>query len=178
MQSDDHECHSDSFIEKSDDKSSNIQLIYKDITDSLNEIIDRNPLFNDLPLSNAIQSRIIVLTDLYRIILNLYEDNINRSWFSLKLSDLKEAIYGIAKLVDNMKDEYEILEYSTDTAARYYIRMFPSSLYAYLNDARRNIIKTFNEFITDDDWLRFKYTKNVEMELPLSNKLKIPEDLI
>ena len=121
-----------------------------------------------------------MLTDLYHIISDRYEYDVNCSRFRFKLSDLTEAIYGIAQVVDNMENEYENLEYSLDTDARYYIRLFPTPLDEYLNDTRRNIIEEFNSFISNVNWLSFEeYTSDTSMnQLPLLNELKIPEDLI
>jgi hypothetical protein len=61
----------------------------------------------------------------------------------------------------------------------YYIRLFPNSIEEYLHDTRRNIIKEFNNFISDRDWLYFVGMADEELkQLPLLDELKIPEDLI
>ena len=179
MQSDEYEYYSDSSIEDINEQPSDAWSIYTNITNSLSKLIKRKPLSNNLPLSIAMKSRITVLTDLYDIIFKRYEYDIKHEWFRIMLDDLTEAIYGIAKLVDDMESKYEDLEYSLDTDARYYIRHFPIPLEEYLYDTKRNIIKEFNRFISNHEWLSFVGIADEEMKrLPLLDKLKIPENLI
>ena len=179
MHSDGYEYHSDSSIDELTEQPSDVESIYKDITNALSKIINRNPLTNTLPLSDVIASRISVLTDLCNTISDRYEYVIDCELFRFKLDDLTEAIYGIAKLVDNMESKYEDLEYSLDTDARYYIRLFPTPLDEYLYDTRRNIINEFNSFISNENWVLFGYLTDAPMKrLPLLDVLKIPEDLI
>jgi hypothetical protein len=178
MQTDKYEYHIDSSIEEDSDHPINVESIYKNITDLLRKIVDNNPLSNKLPLSGAIKSRITVLTDLCGILCDRYEYEINYSWFQFMLDDLTEAIYGIAKLVDGMESKYEYLKGSLDTGARSHVRIFPSPLDKYLNATRRNNIKDFNRFISDEYWLEFCTLDKEWKPLPLLDELKIPEDLI
>ena len=177
MYSDSDEYYSDSLTEETDEQSSNIQSIYETITDSLSQILKEQPLYNKRPLPIAIFSRIDVLSELYDTISDRYENDIDLSWVRFRLNDLKETIYRFAKLVDDMENRYYKLECSLDTPVRGYVRLFPISLDTYLNDTRRNIIKKFNEFIADER-LIFKSANDVEMELPLWDELKIPDNLI
>ena len=179
MQSDEYEYYSDSSVEEDNDQPIDVESIYKDITDSFRETIDNNPLYNDLSLSGVIESRIMVLSDLYDVITDRYINDLDCSWFRFELDDLKEAIYSFAKLLDDMETKYEDLESSLDTGARYHVRLFPSPLDEYLNDTRREIVKDFNEFISKNTWLVFESTQEkVRKQLPLLDELKIPEDLI
>lgn len=179
MQSSEYEYYSNSSVEDGNDQPSDIESIYKDITDSFREIIDNTPLSNDSSLSEAIESRITALTDLYDIMYDRYINDLDCSWFRFELDDLKEAIYNFAKLLDDMETKYEDLEYSLDTGARYHVRLFPSPLDEYLNDTRREIVKDFNEFISNSSWLVFVFMpEKVRKQLPLLDELKIPEDLI
>lgn len=165
-------------VKKNNGKQIVVEPIYKNITKLIDNIIDNNPLSNELPLSEAIESRITVLSKLCNEIAKQYS-TIDYSWFLFKLHDLKEAIHSFAKFLENLEISYEDLEGSLDTAARYHVRLFPISLDKYLNDTRREIIKDFNEFISKGSWLVFKSaSKKSYKQLPLADKLKIPEDVI
>ena len=178
MHSDEYEYYSDSSIEEINEQPSDARSIYKDITNSLSKLIKRKHLSNDLPLSDAIKSRITVLKDLYVIIFNRYKYELKYPLFLSKLDELTNAIYVFAKLVDDMESKIEDLEYSTDSGERC-ICLFPSPIDEYLNDTRRNIINEFNDFVSDNDWLLFVAMADEEMKrLPLQDELKIPEDLI
>ena len=178
MQSDEYEYYSDSSIEEDNIQPIDTESIYKNITNSLKKIIKQKPLFNDLPLTRAIQSRITALRDLYVIMFKRYEHDFNESWFRVKLRELKDGIYGIAKIVEDMEGKIEELGYGSDTGDRC-ISLFPSPIDEYLNDTRRNIINEFNDFISEIDWLIFdSVPKKIYKQLPLLDKLKIPEDLI
>ena len=178
MHSDDYEYWSDSSIEEDNILPIDIESIYKNITNSLRKIIKRKPLFNNLPLSDAIKSRITVLTGLYVIMFKRYEYDFNESWFLVKLCELKDGIYGIAKIVDDMESKIEKLKYLSDSSDRC-IGLFPSPIDEYLNATRREIIKDFNDFISENDWLIFdSVPKKIYKRLPLLDELKIPEDLI
>ena len=178
MQSDEYEYYSDSSIEEINEQPSDARSIYNNITKHLSKLIKQKPLSNNLPLSDSIQSRITVLTDLYIMILTRYKCDITHSQFRILLEELRNAIYGIAKIVDDMESKIEELEYLSDSGDRY-IRLFPSPIDGYLYDTRRKIINEFNDFISDEDWLVFEFnSKKTYKQLPLLDKLKIPEDLI
>lgn len=177
MNSNDYEYDSDSSVEEDNEQPNDVESIYKEITELLSEIIDKSPLSNDSSLSEAIKSRISVLSNLCNSMFKRYR-TIDYSWFLFKLDDLKEAIHSFTKLLDDMEFKYEDLEGSLDTAARYHVRLFPIPLDEYLNATRWEIIKDFNEFISKNTWLVFKSTtKKTYKQLPLVDKLKIPEDL-
>lgn len=179
MQSVEYEYYSDLSIEEDSVHPIDVESIYKDLTDSLIELIKQKPLSNKLPLSDAMKTRITVLTDLCGILCDRYEYEIDYLWFQFMLDDLTDAIHGFAKLVDDMESKYEYLKGSLDTGARRHVRLFPSELDDYLNATRRNNIADFNRFISDKYWLEFKCTPNKEWKpLPLLDELKIPEDLI
>ena len=178
MQSVEYEYYSDLSIEEDSDHPIDVESIYKDLTDSLIELIKQKPLSNELPLSDAMKTRITVLTGLCGILCHRYEYEIDYSWFQFMLDDLTEAIYGIAKLVDKMERKYEYLTGSLDTGARSHVRIFPSPLDKYLNAARRKNIEDFNRFISDKYWLEFCTLDKEWKPLPLLDELKIPEDLI
>ncbi len=173
-----NEYYNDPSIEEINEKPSDARSIYKNITDLLSKIIKRKPLSNDLPLSDAIKSRITVLTDLYVIIDRRYEYNIYHSWFRIMLDELTDGIYFFAKILDDIESKIEELEYSSDSGDRC-IRLFPSPIDEYLHETRRNIINEFNSSISDREWLSFIGAADEELKrLPLLDELKIPEDLI
>ena len=148
----DYEYYSDSYIEEDDDQPIDVESIYKNITNSLRKIIDKNPLSDDSSLSEAIESRINVLSELCDVISKRYSA-IDNSQFQIMLKEVEEAIYGFAQLLENMEDKYENLENSLDTGSSYHVRLFPIPLDEYINKARRELIKDFNEFISTDMWL-------------------------
>lgn len=59
-------------VKKNNGKQIVVEPIYKDITKLLGNIIDDNPLSNELPLSEAIESRITVLSKLCNEIAKQY----------------------------------------------------------------------------------------------------------
>ena len=157
----------------SSDESVDDRDIYDIITHTLSTIIAETPLINDGPLNKQIESRTETLMWL-SFELSDYDNKFDLKWFILMFEELYKAITEIAKFIDKTNENYSKLYDSLPSAYHDRLTIFGDDFGQFLNNARTDLLKQFNEYISRDDWIKiYSAGDTIDKPLPFLDRLII-----
>lgn len=150
-----------------------IETVYDTISNTFSDVLIENPLINDGPLNEQIESRTEALLWL-SINLSEYDQYFDRQWFNLMYDELSNAITEIANFISETEDNYRKLYTSMLPSYRDHLTVFDDDFGQYINDARVSLLERFNEYISRNDWIKI-YSDNdaIDKPLPFLDKLII-----